>query len=97
MKKEIKADDVIFNFFQQICDEKDDQKCIELGNSWINAMETNLENMEKNLEKADKIKNQENIDSNKQHLNSLKGKSASEWRKYATQCMIEILDHKTKS
>ena len=97
MNKEIKADDVIFNFFQQICDEKDDQKCVDLGNSWINAMETNLENMEKNLEKADKIKNQENIDSNKQHLNSLKGKSASEWRKYATQCMIEILDHKTKT
>ena len=97
MKKEIKADDVIFNFFQQICDEKDDQKCVDLGNSWINAMETNLENMEKNLEKTDKIKHQENIDSNKQHLNNLKGKSASEWRKYATQCMIEILDHKTKS
>jgi hypothetical protein len=97
MNKEIKADDVIFNFFQQICDEKDDQKCVDLGNSWINAMEINLENIEKNLEKGDKIKHQENIDSNKQHLNSLKGKSASEWRKYATQCMIEILDHKTKS
>ena len=35
MNKEIKADDVIFNFFQQICDEKDDQKCVDLGNSWI--------------------------------------------------------------
>ena len=97
MNNEIKSDEVIFNFFQQICDEIDDQKCVKLGNSWINAMEPNLENMEKNLEKADKIKHQENIDSNKQHLNSLKGKSASEWRKYATQCMIEILDHKTKS
>ena len=97
MSNSIKTDDVIFNFFKQICDEKDDQKCVDLGNSWINAMETNLENMEKNLEKADKIKHQENIDNNKQHLNSLKGKSASEWRKYATQCMIEILDHKTKS
>ena len=73
MTKEIKADDVIFNFFQQICDEKDDVKCVELGNSWINAMETNLANMEKNLEEADKVKHQENIDSNKQHLNSLKG------------------------
>ena len=49
MNKEIKADDVIFNFFQQICDEKDDLKCVELGNSWINAMETNLTNMENNL------------------------------------------------
>jgi hypothetical protein len=97
MSKEIKVDDIIFNFFQQICDEKNDQKCVELGNSWINAMETNLINMEKNLEETDKAKHQENIDSNKQHLNSLKDKSASEWREYATQCMIEILDHKTKS
>ena len=97
MNKEIKADDVIFNFFQQICDEKDNPKCIELGNSWINAMETNLTNMEKNLEETDKVKHQENIDSNKQHLNSLKGKTAVEWREYATQCMVEILDHKTKS
>ena len=97
MSKEIKVDDIIFNFFQQICDEKNDQKCVELGNSWINAMETNLINMEKNLEETDKAKYQENIDSNKQHLNSLKHKSASEWREYATQCMIEILDHKTKS
>jgi hypothetical protein len=97
MNKEIKADDVIFNFFQQICDEKDNPKCIELGNSWINAMETNLTNMEKNLEETDKVKHQENIDSNKQHLNSLKDKTANEWREYATQCMVEILDHKTKS
>ena len=97
MNKEIKSDDVIFNFFQQICDEKDDQKCAELANSWINSMETNLLNIEKNLEKIDRIKQQENIENNKEHLNSLKGKSASEWREYATLCMIEILDHKTKS
>ena len=31
MKAEIKSDDVIFNFFKQICDEKDDVKCVELG------------------------------------------------------------------
>ena len=97
MNKEIKVDDVIFNFFQQICDEKNDQKCVELGNNWINAMETSLLNMERNLEKPDKIKHQENIDNNKKHLNSLKDKSASEWREYATKCMIEILDHKKKS
>ena len=97
MSKEIKADDVIFNFFQQICDEKNDQKCVELGNGWINAMETNLINMEKNLEVTDKTKHQENIDNNKQHLNGLKGKTATEWREYATQCMVEILDHKSKS
>ena len=96
MSKEIKADDVIFNFFQQICDESDEKKCVELGNSWISAMETNLTNIEKNLEETDKIKHQENINNNKQHLNSLKGKSAKEWREYATQCMIEILDNKTK-
>ena len=97
MSKEIKTDDVIFNFFKQICDEKDDVKCVELGNGWINAMETNLTNMEKNLEEVDKAKYQESINSNKQQLDSLKGKTASEWREYATECMIEILDHKTKS
>ena len=97
MSEDIKADDIIFNFFQQICDEKDDQKCVELGNGWINAMETNLINMEKNLEETDKVKHQENIDSNKQHLNSIKGKTATEWREYATQCMVEILDNKSKS
>ena len=97
MSKEIKVDDVIFNFFQQICDEKNNEKCVELGNNWITAMETNLTNIEKNLEEVDKVKHKENIDGNKQHLNSLKGKSAGEWREYATQCMVEILDHKTKS
>ena len=97
MSSSIKTDDVIFNFFKQICDEKDDQKCVELGKNWINAMETNLTNMEKNLEETDKVKYQKNINSNKQQLDSLKGKSASEWREYATQCMVEILDHKTKS
>ena len=44
MTKSINTDDVIFNFFKQICDEKDDQKCVELGNDWINAMEMNLKN-----------------------------------------------------
>ena len=97
MNKEIKADDVIFNFFKQICDEKDNFKCEELGNSWINAMEKNLNNMEAKLDEADKIKHQENINNNRDHLNSLKEKKASEWREYATQCMIEILDHKNKS
>jgi hypothetical protein len=97
MSKEIKADDVIFNFFKQICDEKSDDKCVELGNSWINAMKTNLTNMEKNLEKDDKVKHQENIDNNMHHLNNLKDKSANEWREYATLCMVEILDNKSKS
>ena len=97
MKKDIKADDVIFNFFKQICDEKNDDKCVELGNSWINAMETNLVNMESNLEGEDIIKHKKDIDSNKEHLNSMKNKTAVEWRNYATQCMMEILDHKTKS
>ena len=97
MKKEIKADDVIFNFFKQICDEKNNEKCVELGNSWIKAMKTNLTNMKKNLEEDDKVKHQENIDNNMNHLNNLKDKSAEEWREYATQCMVEILDHKSKS
>ena len=30
MTNSINTDDVIFNFFKQICDEKDDEKCIEL-------------------------------------------------------------------
>ena len=94
MKKEIKADDVIFNFFKQICDEKNDTKCVDLGNSWITAMETNLTNIEKKLEETDKIKHKVNIDNNKQHLNGLKGKKATEWREYATKCMIEILENK---
>ena len=95
MNKEVKADDVIFNFFKQICDKKNDKKCIDLGNSWIKAMEINLNNMEANLDEADKIKHKANIDNNKQHLNGLKGKKANEWREYATQCMVEILDNKT--
>ena len=35
MNTAIKTDDVIFNFFKQISDEKDDQKCVELGKEWI--------------------------------------------------------------
>ena len=64
MSNAVKTDDVIFNFFKQICDEKDDKKCVELGNSWINAMETNLTKMEANLEEKDKIKHKDNIKNN---------------------------------
>ena len=64
MSNSVKTDDVIFNFFKQICDEKD------------------------------KIKHKENIKNNRNHLNSLKGKNSSEWREYATKCMIEIMDNK---
>ena len=94
MSNSVKTDDVIFNFFKQICDEKDDQKCIELGNNWIKAMETNLANMEANLEEKDKIKHKEDIQNNRNHLNDLKNKSSTEWREYATKCMIEIMDNK---
>ena len=97
MNTSIKTDDVIFNFFKQICDEKDDQKCLELGNNWVGAMETNLANMEKNLDGADKLKHQDDIQSNRNHLDSLKVKNSSEWREYATQCMVEILDNKSKA
>ena len=95
MNNSIKTDDVIFNFFKQICDEKDDQKCLELGNNWIKAMEMNLTNMEANLDEKDKIKHKEDIQNNRDHLNSLKVKTSSEWREYATKCMIEIIDNKT--
>ncbi len=95
MNTSIKTDEVIFNFFKEICDEKDDVKCLEIGKNWINAMETNLSNMEKNLNGADKLKYKDDIQSNKDHLNSLKNKNSSEWREYATQCMIEIMNQKT--
>ena len=94
MNTSVNTDDVIFNFFKQICDEKDDQKCVELGNSWISAMEKNLKKMEENLDDKDKIKFIVDIKNNRDHLNSLKGKNSSEWREYATKCMIEILDNK---
>ena len=96
MANSIKTDDVIFNFFKQICDEKNDQKCIELGNNWISAMEMNLTNMESNLDEKDKIKHKKDIENNRDHLNNLKGKTSSEWREYATKCMVEIMDNKTQ-
>ena len=94
MNTSVNTDDVIFNFFKQICDEKDDKKCVELGNSWIKAMETNLATMEANLNEKDKIKHKEDIQNNRSHLNGLKGKSSSEWKEYATKCMIEIMGNK---
>jgi hypothetical protein len=94
MTKPVKTDDVIFNFFKQICDEKDDDKCVELGNNWIKAMEKNLTNMEANLDEKDKIKHKEDIQRNRNHLDSLKNKDSSEWREYATRCMVEIMDNK---
>ena len=94
MNNSVKTDDIIFNFFKQICDEKDDQKCVELGNSWIEAMEKNLNNMEQNLNEEDRIKHQKDIQNNRDHLNSLKGKDSYQWREYATKCMIEIMENK---
>ena len=94
MGNSVKTDDVIFNFFKQICDEKDDQKCVELGNNWIKAMEKNLMNIEENLDEKDKIKHKEDIQNNRNHLDSLKDKSSTEWREYATKCMVEIMDNK---
>ncbi len=94
MKNSIKTDDIIFNFFKEICDEKNDKKCVELGNSWIKAMEKNLKNMESNLDEKNKNKYKEDIQNNLDHLNSLKGKNSSEWREYATKCMIEIMENK---
>ena len=94
MSNAVKTDDVIFNFFKQICDEKDDQKCVDLGNSWINAMQTNLDKIELNLDETDKIKHKKNIQNNRNHLESLKGNNSSQWREYATKCMIEIMDNK---
>ncbi len=94
MNTAIKTDDVIFNFFKQICDEKDDKKCVDLGREWIKAMEANLSTLEENLNGADKLKHQDDIQSNRDHLDSLKSKNSTEWREYATQCMIEIMNNK---
>ena len=96
MDNSIKTDDVIFNFFKQICDEKDDLKCVELGENWLNAMDLNLSNMESNLDEKNKVKYKKDILNNRNHLNSLKNKNSSEWREYATKCMIEIMENKTK-
>jgi len=52
----MKNDDVIFNYFKLICDEKDDIKCVALGNDWITAMENNILSMEKSLNEVDKLK-----------------------------------------
>ena len=57
-------------------------------------METNLDAMEANLSEADILKHKNDIQNNRDHLNSLKNKSSSEWKEYATQCMIEIMEHK---
>ena len=89
-----KNDEIIFNFFKQICDEKNDQKCVELGNSWVNAMESNLKNMEASLDEKDKMKHKQDIQNNRNHLNGLKDKNSAEWREYATKCMIEIMENK---
>ena len=94
MTKEIKSDDVIFNFFKQMCDEKNDLKCVKLGNSWIESMKTNLTRMEENLKDVDKIKYIEDIKKNRDHLDGLKDKTSAEWREYATLCMIEIMENK---
>ena len=96
MSDSIKTDDVIFNFFKQICDEKDELKCVELGNGWIDAMETNLDAIIANLSDADMLKHKQDIQNNRDHLNSLKNKTSSEWKEYATQCMIEIMEHKNQ-
>ena len=97
MKAEIKSDDIIFNFFKQICDEKDDIKCVELGKSWINAMEKTIDSIETNLPETDKIKHKNDIKINKELLNNLKNKNSSEWRDYATKFMVEIMENKNEN
>ena len=94
MTKEIKSEVVIFNFFKQMYDEKDDLKCVELGKSWIGLMKTNLKRMEDNLKEVDKLKYIDDIKKNRDHLDGLKNKTSAEWREYATLCMIEIMENK---
>ena len=78
----------------ELIHDQDDAFIIGGAQIYNEAMEKNLNNMEVNLEETDKTKHKEGIENNRNHLNSLKGKSAREWREYATQCMIEILDNK---
>ena len=97
MNKQLKPDDIIFDFFKQICDEKDDVKCVNLGKTWIQAMETNLVNIETKLQETDKIKHEQDIKKNKEYLNNLKNNTSLEWRDFAKKCMIEILDNKNNT
>ena len=57
-------------------------------------MELNLDNIEKNLDEKSINKHKDDIQNNRDHLKSLKGKNSSEWREYATKCMIEIMENK---
>ena len=50
--------------------------------------------MEENLNVADKLNHHEDIQINRDHFNSLKSKNSAEVREYATQCMIDIINHK---
>ena len=52
--------------------------------------------IENNLDEKTKLKHEKDIQNNRNHLNSLKGKTSSEWREYATKCMVEIMDNKSK-
>ena len=45
-------------------------------------------------DEKDKDKHKENIQNNRDHINSLKGKTSAEWKEYATKCMVEIMDNK---
>ena len=56
----------------------------------------NLTNILANPDEKDKNTHKEDIQNNRNHLNSLKNKNSSEWREYATQCMIEIMNHKSQ-
>jgi len=96
MTTKMNSEEIIFNFFKQICDEKDEDKCVALGNSWIKAMLDNLLKMEQNLNESDKIKYKEDIKKNKKHLTELKNKTSVEWKDYATLCMIEITENKKR-
>ena len=46
------------------------------------------------ITKNREISHKDDIQNNRNHLNSLKGKDSSEWREYATKCMVEIMDNK---
>ena len=46
------------------------------------------------LDDKSMCKHKKDIQNNREHLNSLRGNSSSEWRDYATKCMVEIMDNK---
>lgn len=60
-------------------------------------MKINLSKLEEKLRSTDKLKHKDNIQSNRDHLRSLKNKTSIKWKDYVTRYMIDILNSKRKN